>query len=276
MSAANEKGKYELVPIEGTVNDRALVLWVPERYFTATTTLVENTTLTNFMSSEAVPKGDAITNGFGAYVYREQLSKVGGSLRFVFLENKTEAQQVETVREPRSISMPIDWPDWLVTLYGVKVKEPIQREENNSGLTPSINDVSSVRNYDRYALIKGGTYNSTVIVSEYFSHTPIESLVATEPRPMPVFYNYFGMQNRFDCLHDEIRTPEIGVELQLIPGFGTKTISERWALGSVFPRTNMVGWAPHDRNVNAVFRDGGIYYTVQHVIPPDYEKRLLI
>lgn len=279
MSAANEKGKYEIVPIEGTVNDRAVILWVPERYFTASTLLVENTTLANFMSSEAIPKGDAITNGFGSYVYREQLPKAGGSLRFVFLKNKTETEQLEVVKPVRETMEPVDWPDWLVSLYALKVNETIEVQTGapSIGSTPATTGLKfNERYYDRYALIKGGRYNSFVTYSEYFSPALIQSFVATEPRPMPVFYNLYGMANRFDCLHDTITVPQIGLIQQIVPDFGTERRLESWDLTSIFPRTNHVGWIAHTREVDCTPRDGGYYYNVKHVTPPEYEKKILV
>lgn len=279
MSAANEKAKYEIVPIEGTVNDRALVLWVPERYFTATTSLVIDTTLSSFMTTEGVPKGDAITQGFGSYIYREQLPKAGGSLRFVFLQAKSEEQQLEVVKPVKEATEPIDWPDWLVSLYAVKIKETIEEQTGppTTGSTPAITALKlNDRYYDRYVLIKGGRYNSFVTYSEYFSPTLIQSFVATEPRPMPVFYNLYGMANRFDCLHDTITVPHIGLIQSVVPGFGTEVVNESWELASIFPRTNHLGWIPHTRAVNCVSRDGGYYYTVQHVTPPAYEKKILV
>ena len=84
--ASSEKVFYSVFPIEGTVNDRGLILHVRESFFTASTTLVAGTTLENFMLSENPPKGDAITQGYGSYIYREQMSKEGNNLRFLFLK----------------------------------------------------------------------------------------------------------------------------------------------------------------------------------------------
>lgn len=275
MSAANEKGKYELVPVEGTVNDRALVLWVPERYFSANTVLVENTTLETFMSTEAVPKGDAITQGFGAYVYREQLSKVGGSLRFIFLKPKDETAQLETVKEPATLWRIVSWPDVLVSLYGVKGKV-VSEEVGKIGTNAVTNTTTTERYFDRYKLIKGGDYNTEVVVEKFFSAKPITSLYATEPRPMPVYYNFLGMNQSLTALHPELEVPELIVEIELVPNFGTKPAVQNWRLPSVFPKTNMTTWISHPRFLDVDERDGGFYYTRGTVLPPEFPKQIEI
>lgn len=275
MSAANEKGKYELVPVEGTVNDRALVLWVPERYFSANTVLVENTTLETFMSTEAVPKGDAITQGFGAYVYREQLSKAGGSLRFIFLKPKDETAQLETVKEPATLWRIVSWPDVLVSLYGVKGKV-VSAEVGKIGTNAVKNTTTTERYFDRYKLIKGGDYNTEVVVEKFFSAKPITSLYATEPRPMPVYYNFLGMNQSLTALHPELEVPELTVEIELVPNFGTKPAVQNWRLPSVFPKTNMTTWISHPRFLDVDERDGGFYYTRGTVLPPEFPKQIEI
>ena len=275
MSASNEKGKYEIVPIEGTVNDRALVLWVPERYFNANTNLVENTTLENFMSTEDVPKGDAITQGFGSYVYREQLSKAGGSLRFIFLKAKDETAQLETVKDPAQIWRVVYWPDVLVSLYGVKGKV-VSTERGKTGTTATTNTTTTERYFDRYKLIKGGDYNTEVIVEKFFSSTPITSLYATEPRPMPVYYSFLGMNQSLTALHPELEVPELTVEIELVPNFGTKPAVQNWRLPSVFPKTNMTTWVSHPRFLDVDERDGGFYYTRGTVLPPEIPKQIEI
>lgn len=278
MSAANEKGKYELVPVEGTVNDRALVLWVPERYFNESTALVENTTLEDFMVSEAIPKGDAITNGFGSYVYREQLPKVGGSLRFIFLKAKTEAESLQAVRAPKTINEVTWWPNWLMSLYAVSASVPLQSEAGSSASSGAItNAVTGTRYFDRYILINGGEFNTQHIVEEFFSYQAIKGLVATEPRPTTIYYSTLGMQNSIDCIHEEVQIPEIFVGATRVENFGTPNARDvRWELGSIFPATNMTGWIPHFRKLIVTERDGGFYYRRHLVMPPNPFKPIEI
>lgn len=278
MSAANEKGKYELVPVEGTVNDRALVLWVPERYFNESTALVENTTLEDFMVSEAIPKGDAITNGFGSYVYREQLPKVGGSLRFIFLKAKTEAESLQAVRAPKTINEVTWWPNWLMSLYAVSASVPLQSEAGSSASSGAItNAVTGTRYFDRYILINGGEFNTQHIVEEFFSYQAIKGLVATEPRPTTINYSTLGMQNSIDCIHEEVQIPEIFVDATRVENFGTPNARDvRWERGSIFPATNMTGWIPHFRKLIVTERDGGFYYRRHLVIPPNPFKPIEI
>ena len=267
MSAPAEKGKYEVEPIDGTVNDRKVVLHVPERYFKASTNLISGTTLEDFMSSEDVPKGDAITNGFGSYIYREQLPKTGGNLRFLFLKDKTDAEKLEVVKPAFPIWKPVEWPNVLQSLYAIKAKVK-EAERGTTGSTATTNIRSAERFYDRYRLIRGGTFNTEVQVEEFFSPTPVTEFFATEPHPEPVYYNFLGMQNTIEALHEEINIPELEVEISRVEGFGTANAQEIWNLGAKFPATIMTTWEGHYRFLNVTELDGGFYYRREFVLPP--------
>lgn len=277
MSAANSRVHYELFPVEGTINERGLILLVKDVHFKATTTLVEHTTLENFMSTEDVPKGDAITQGFGSYIYTEQLPKLGDCMRFVFLKAKTDVEEVQTVRAPRTINEVTWWPNWLASLYAVQALVSISSEDGRSGATTVTNSTTSTRYFDRYILIDGGEFNTQHVVEEFFSYRPIPGLVATEPRPTTVFYSTFGMQNSINCLHEEVKIPELILSAERVEDFGTPNAREvRWELGSVFPATNMTGWAPHFRKLIVTERDGGFHYRRHLVIPPNPFKPIEI
>jgi len=274
--ASSSRNHYTVFPIEGTINDRGLILSVEDHHFSASTTLVEGTTLSNFMVTEAVPKSDAITAGFGSYVYKSQLPKEGNRLRFLFLKAKTEDQQLETVKEPYTIYEELFWPDWLMGIYGVKTSEIVQKETGFDGANPVTKNVQVFRYYDRYRLIKGGSFNTEVQVSQYFSQSPLSSFIATEPRPMPVFYNVYGMSNRLDCLHRDLFFGEVAVEYAKLANFGSIDSIEEWSLGRKFPQTNMIGWEPHHRRVQVTPRDGGYFYDVHWVIPPAVNPEILV
>lgn len=272
--ASAEKVNYSIVPVAGTVNDRALILYVRESYFKASTTLVRGTTLANFMSAESIPKGDAITEGgFGDYIYQEQLDKVGNQLRFVFLKNKTTAERLEVVKPAFTINQVTDWPDWLLSLYMLDALVEIQSEANTSSTT----SVTGRRFLDRYILIRGGNYNTKHVVEEFFSPDPITTLTATEPRPDLVFYNYFGVNNQINCIHDTITIPEPYISAELVDNFGTPGAREvDWAEGSIFPATNHTAWIPHYRILQVTERDGGYYYRRHKVLPPRIPRAIQI
>jgi hypothetical protein len=271
MSAANSRVHYELFPIEGTINDRGLILWVKDTYFKASTTLVQYTTLADFMASDDVPKGDAITQGFGSYVYVMQLPKAGDSFRFVFLKAKTEAEELEVVKPAAKINEVTWWPNWLVSLYALKATVTLQSETGLDSGGINSNSVSGIRYFDRYILIPGGEFNTEHIVEEFFSYKAIVGLNATEPRPTRISYATLGMQNSIDCLHEEVKVPEIIVSgIDRIEDFGTENARNvAWELGSIYPATNMAGWIPHFRKLNVVERDGGYYYRRHLVLPPN-------
>ena len=143
--ASSEKVFYSVFPIEGTVNDRGLILYVRESFFTASTTLVAGTTLENFMLSENPPKGDAITQGYGSYIYREQMSKEGNNLRFLFLKNKTPTEALQVVKPAVEINEVTYWPDWLLSHYALEVILEKEYETGTSGTTAITNSIQMKR-----------------------------------------------------------------------------------------------------------------------------------
>ena len=275
--ASSEKIHYSVFPIVGTVNERGVILHVEEKYFLSATALVAGTTLSDFMSTEDVPKGDAITAGFGSYIYREQLEKQGNRLRFVFLAPKTEDQQIQVVKPEFPINEVTFWPDWLLSLYALEAVIETQNETGAVATNKTSNKITSQRFLDRYSLIKGGDYNTVHLVEEFFSPTPITSLFATEPRPMPVFYNLFGLRNSFDCIHAGVTIPEPYISAIRVPDFGTPNAQEVvWQEGSFFPPTNHTAWIPHYRKLIVTERDGGYHYRRHKVIPPQLNQAIQI
>ena len=276
--ASSEKVHYSVFPIEGTVNERGIILHVRESFMTASLILTAGTTLTNFMSAQDIPKGDAIEMGYGSYVYQEQISKEGNNLRFIFLKAKSETEELQTVKAPKEINEVTWWPNWLMSLYALRAEVPLQSEAGtNSGGTTSTNAVTGIRYFDRYIVVPGGEFNTKHIVEEFFSYRPVPGMVATEPRPTTVHYSTLGMQNSLDCLHDEVRIPEIILSATRVEDFGTPNAREvQWELGSIYPATNMIGWVPHFRKLQVIERDGGFYYRRHLVIPPNPFKPLEI
>lgn len=279
--AATGKIHYTLFPIVGTVNERGLVLHVEEEHFTSSTNLVAGTTLENFMSAEDVPKGDALTDGYGSYIYREQIEKQGTRLRFVFLAPKTPTQKLQAVKPAFTINEVTFWPDWLTTLYMLEATVSLQNETGTltfSGTSgPTSNAVTGTRFLDRYILFKGGEFNTIHQVEEFFSPTPITTLLATEPRAQPVFYNYMGVRNSFDVIHAGVTIPEPYVSATPVENFGTKNHREVvWEQGSVFPPTNHTSWIRHRRKLIVTERDGGFYYRSHTVIPPRLNQAIQV
>ena len=276
--ASSEKVHYSVVPIAGTVNDRGIILYVRESFMTAAITLTAGTTLTDFMSAQDIPKGDAIDMGYGTYIYKEQIGKEGNNLRFVFLKAKTEEEEITPVREPsRIIELP--WrPNRLFSLYALRASVQLQSEAGFLGLAGNTNNtVTGTRYFDRYILVPGGDFNTQHSVEEFFSYRPIPGFVATEPRPTTVQYSTLGMQNSINCVHEEVKIPEVILAASRIEDFGTPNAREvSWELGSIYPATNMTGWTPHYRKLQVTERDGGFYYRRHYVIPPNPFKPLEI
>ena len=276
--ASSEKVHYSVVPIAGTVNDRGIILYVRESFMTAAITLTAGTTLTDFMSAQDIPKGDVIDMGYGTYIYKEQIGKEGNNLRFVFLKAKTEEEEITPVKEPSLINEVTWWPNWLVSLYALRASVQLQSEAGFLGLAGNTNNtVTGTRYFDRYILVPGGDFNTQHIVEEFFSYRPIPGFVATEPRPTTVQYSTLGMQNSINCVHEEVKIPEVILAASRIEDFGTPNAREvSWELGSIYPATNMTGWTPHYRKLQVTERDGGFYYRRHYVLPPNPFKPLEI
>lgn len=273
--ASSEKVHYSVFPIVGTINERGVILHVEEKHFRSTTNLVAGTALSDFMSTEDVPKGDAITAGFGSYIYREQLEKQNNRLRFVFLQPKTTATSLIAVKPTATISEPTYWPDWLLSLYALNATIETQVETGTIATNTTSNSTTSQRILDRYILIKGGEFHTVHEVDEFFSPTPITSLTATEPRPDEVFYNYYGVRNSFNCIHDLVTIPEPYTSATRVENFGTPNARDViWEAGSVFPPTNHIAWIPHYRKLVVTERDGGFYYRRHKVLPPRLSRAI--
>lgn len=267
----NGRLHYELFPIQDALEERGVILSVPRSLFKESTETVRGTTVSDFLSGvEDVSKEDLITNGWGDYILTDTAPNQGMDLRFVFLKNKTEAQALETVRPAYTFTKRVPWPDWLLTLYAVQGVVTLQSEAGKISTNDTSNVITATRYFDRYALIKGGDYQTQVTREEFFSPTPFVGVYATEPRPMPVFYNYLGMQGQFTAVHEEIFIPEILTNPVLVTGFGmTNPELIPQGKGSYFPPTlPMTGWTSYVREADVVRRDGGYYLTKETVNPP--------
>lgn len=266
---------YTIFPIVGTVNERGVILYVEDVHFKSSTVLTSGTTLANFMTAEAVPKGDAITQGFGTYLYREQLPKEGNKLRFIFLAPKTAAQQVQVVKPAFKINQVTDWPDWLFSLYMLDAVVDLEQQAGTIAANPSSVAVTGQRFLDRYILFRGGNFNTVHEIEEFFSPSPVASFSAEEPRADLVFYNYFGANNQLNCVHPDVTIPEPYISATQVEKFGTENAQKvDWEQGSFFPATNHTGWIPHYRILTVREQDGGFYYRRHKVLPPRISRAL--
>lgn len=153
--ASSEKVFYSIFPVEDTVNERGVILHVRENYFTGSTELVAGTTLSDFMATEGVENGTALTDGFGAYTYQKQLGKQGNTLQFLFLATKTRESAQTPFRSYYETEPSMFWPKvWLSS------------KNYRSVDSDRINIRSQYR--DAY---QGPT---RVLIEEFYSPTPFE------------------------------------------------------------------------------------------------------
>lgn len=113
--ASSEKVYYSLLPIEDTINERGLVLFVRENYFDANVDLVEGTELADFMSEKEIEKSSAL-DSFGGYQYRKQLDKQGNMLRFLFLAPKSREVIQTPFKTYYETEPSMFWPKVLLSI----------------------------------------------------------------------------------------------------------------------------------------------------------------
>ncbi len=276
---AVEKTHYEIESVTGTVDERYIVLWVPEKFFNAATSTPRYTTLTNFMASKDIPKMDAIDQGFGTYILTGALPKANGCLRFIFNKDKTATEIATLVSTPYRRFESVEWPSELRYLYGVSgvervtdtYSEPYQSPNYLGNGTADRLTKSRPFMRDRYELIPGGNYRTEVLVEEFFSHKPIPTQ-EEQMIPTVVAYNYATMQNSLVCLHDDIFVPELE-QVTILQDFGTIRTQHSDFSGQFFPRTNYVSLPAQFvwRDI-LTERDGGFFRQRLTAFAPEFPQ----
>ena len=245
--------------------ERAVMLWVPEKFFSDDTVTTPGTELQDFMP--LADKADAIQRGYGGYLMTDSCDADPGYLGFYFAQPKTAKQRQKPFRTKTTREL-YYWPPWMRALYAVTDPNTPIAVQTPSGTTYQ-NTV-----FDRWELISGGNYQAQVVQEEFTSPEPFppEELQCWTPQPTEVNYNYLGAQNSVSCLHEDITIPEQQTNALPVPGFGTPNAQERWAGGDFFPATNMTGWGPHPASNEQQFING-VYYRIQKTVTPLFIPR---
>jgi hypothetical protein len=239
MMDAREPTHFETRPTED-VGEVSALLWVNETFMHASTTITTGTTLAAFLP--AVPKGDALTRGFGDYLLSAPAGKRDGYHGYLFAKPKTAVQKRTPFRSVTKV-MPVSWPNWLRNLHGGMVERVLNMESGASGATATSNTVTRREFQDRYELIPGGQISTEVMEEEFHSPTPFTDLDSEIPVPTHVRYFYKGTQLSIDCLHDDVFVPEETTGFERDDEFGMIAAQEL-PPGQFFPRTNFIGWQP--------------------------------
>lgn len=267
MPDPREPTHFTTLPTED-VGEVAAMLRVHENQMTATTVITAGTTLAAFMPG--VPKGDALSRGFGAYVLTQPGPKQDGYHTFFFAKPKTPAQMLVPFRSTPGIR-DITWPAVLKDLLGGTVTRKQFEESGEDGSGAPISNARTLIEFeDRYQLIPQITYPTHIIVEEFQSATPWEELEATRPVPLEVRYYYRGAQLSITCLHEAVTVPEATDGFSRDDDFGMRDAQEPDEGGQFFPATVPTRWQTYTASDDQQFRNGLYYRRRERIVklPP--------
>ena len=255
MPDPREPTHFTTLPTED-VGEVVAMLRVHENHMTATTVITAGTTLAAFIPG--VPKGDALSRGFGGYVLTQPGPKQDGYHTFYFAKPKTPAQMLVPFRSTPG-TRDITWPAVLKDLLGGVVERVDFQETgaNSSGATSNARTVIEFQ--DRYKLIPQITYPTQIVVEEFQSATPWPELDATRPVPLEVRYYYRGAQLSITCLHEAVTVPEATEGFDRDEDFGMEDAEEEEDGGQFFPSTVPTKWQLYTFADVQEFRNG-LYY----------------
>lgn len=259
MGAIAELIRYELFQVEQTANLRSLILWVDEKYFTASTSLSTGTTLTNFMSSLDIPKADAVEK-YGSWVYSGQASRQNGCLRFWFTASRSAGEISTAFLTLTEVRAGVYWPP---VLTAANIRNFYAYDADGTSYVADVSWDFQIR--DSYA-------GPTRTVIEYFaSHAPHTISTPTSPQPEGgTFYYGVAQVTIPKCLHPwMLLTYSTGNESARFPS---------QSFSKVFPATNLIGWPSTMVLDDGEVFDNGIYIRrkVTAYRPTEYASTPLI
>ncbi len=240
------------------VSERVVQLFVPQKFFSASTVITSGMTLTAFLA--ALTPTDvtcAIEHGYDSYTLTQPVlndtAGSDGTLSFYFAKPKTSSSILElTPFKEETKWQDYPWPAVILTLYGVAGSINFEKDNYDYVLSES-----SVYNFDltrsrevaedRLAYVPAQRINTEVIIRHYLSNTPFTDGRVETPVTDTVQYHHRGMQRSIECIHPLIRVPELLKNGKLIPDFGTPNALEvSRGAGQVFPATlPMSEWQDH-------------------------------
>lgn len=252
------------------VGERVVQLHVPQRLFTALTSVTQGMTMTAFIAA-LVPTDTtaAVIQGYDSYTLTQPvLNDTGsdGTLSFYFAKPKaTTALHDLTPFKTETKWIDLPWPGVLLYLYASQGRVDEEREEFPSAYTNynaslTFSQKSRVVYEDRLGFVPAQQVSTEVIIREYLSNLPFTDVVVETPVTETVQYLYKGMRRTLECLHPDVTIPELLKGGKRVPNFGTPFVSERpYGQGQFYPATEMSTWEDHI--FKAVYTsDNGVYY----------------
>lgn len=215
------------------------LLWVREEFLRGNTTLTPGTALSAFLPS--APKGDAISRGFGAYVFTEAGPADSGWHGFWFSRVFSSGEKTTAFRTMTEVRKGIYWPP---VCAGLNVQNFQAYDGDGTEYTADVIWDFNIRDaYD----------GPTRVVIEYFaSHEPhtISAPTSMQPEGGTFFYGV-GQVTLPKCLH-----PALTLE------YSTGNASTRFpyqVFSKTFPATNLTEWPSTIIDDDGEVFDNGLY-----------------
>lgn len=200
------------------------LLWLPEGKIRGDFTLAAGTTLQAAFATLAVNKGDALTRGFGSYVFTDNGPIEAGWHSFWFARPFTSGEKTTAFRTLTDVQRGIYWPP---VYNGANVRN-FQAYDSNSVLYTA--DV--IWDFD----LRDAYDGPTQVLIEYFaSHESHNIQAPTVMQPEGgTFYYGVAQVSIPRCLHPSLTLT-----------YSTGTNSSRYPLqefSKTFPATNLTAW----------------------------------
>ncbi len=269
------------------VSERVIQLFVPQKFFSASTNITTGMTITAFLAAlMPMDTTDVVEKGYESYTLTQPvLNDTAGSdgvLSFYFAKPKTSSSILDlTPFKEETKWLEHSWPAVILTLYGVEGTINFERDEADyfaNGLlftgTQRTREVAE----DRLAYVPAQTISTEVLIRHYLSNSPFTNVLVETPVTDTVQYSYRGMQRTLDCIHPRITVPELFKNGKPIPDFGTPNALEvSRGAGQIFPATlPMSEWQDHIYRADYSDSDGVYSLTTYEALAPALPDPILL
>lgn len=232
---------YELLPT-ATPNERAVRLWMPQSAIRNSTVIEEGCLLKNMPKCKN--RDDVLRQGYGDYVLTASEEVGEGYLGFVFGKPKELTLEATLVRSVPG-KMDIAWPAVLRVFYAMRGLVEEQSETGRFLSNDTSNTVQRLRVLERLDFVPGAVLPTDVVRETYQSPKPLpkELLKARRWVTSRVSIKFGDIRFSEDCLHEDVTSPELMTDGEIVPGLGTPNPEgEDYAQGQLFPATNYTTW----------------------------------
>lgn len=217
------------------------LLWIPDAKIYGNFSLAPGTTLQAAFAALSVNKGDALTRGFGSYVFTDNGPVEAGWHSFWFARPFSNAEKTTAFRTTSDVQRGIYWPP---VLSGLNVSNFKAYDANGGQYTADV-----IWDFD----IRDAYDGPTQVTIEYFaSHESHNIQIPTVMQPEGgTFYYGVGQVSIPRCLHPYI---------ELTYSTGSNSSRYPWQIFSkTFPSTNLIAWPATQVIDDSEKFDSGLY-----------------